>query len=319
MTAVAEKTERERIAAEQAAENARLAAERKKLEEERAAVEAERAKQQAIIDEQNRIAAAKLEEERKAIEAKRLKLEREEFERQAKAKAEQEAETLGGKWSRKAKAHTFDGDAAQALEAIIETGEYQSATDIKQLHGEFFTPDGLADEVVKLAEIDPQGEVLEPSCGNGQLIRAIDRLYPPSPSRADSLMSVTGVEIQEKHRKALCDLAVSFDIADFLGLSPDSPCDGTRLPYGQYDRIVMNPPFAKQADIDHVLHAWKFLKDGGRLVSIMSPGWTFRENAKSRDFRNFVAQHGEWKWNPDESFKESGTLIKTVMVVLNKD
>jgi chromosome segregation ATPase len=76
----AEKAERERIAAAQAAENARLESERRKL-----------AAAQAIIDEQNRAAAAKLEAERKVIEAERLRMEREEFERQAKARAEQEA------------------------------------------------------------------------------------------------------------------------------------------------------------------------------------------------------------------------------------
>ena len=49
---------------------------------------------------------------------------------------------------------------------------------------------------------------------------------------------------------------------------------------GEYDRIVMNPPFEAGQDIDHVRHAFQFLKDGGRLVSIMSPSPFFREDKK---------------------------------------
>ncbi len=31
----------------------------------------------------------------------------------------------------------------------------------------------------------------------------------------------------------------------------------------------MNPPFSRQQDIRHVMHAAKFLKPGGRLVAVM--------------------------------------------------
>ena len=38
----------------------------------------------------------------------------------------------------------------------------------------------------------------------------------------------------------------------------------------KYDRIIANPPFTKNQDIDHVMQMWNFLKPGGRIVSIMS-------------------------------------------------
>jgi hypothetical protein len=36
---------------------------------------------------------------------------------------------------------------------------------------------------------------------------------------------------------------------------------------GEFDRVLMNPPFEKQQDIDHVRRAFDHLKPGGRLSS----------------------------------------------------
>ena len=80
----------------------------------------------------------------------------------------------------------------------------------------------------------------------------------------------------------------------------------------------MNPTFEKQYDIDHVLHAYSLLGNNGKLVSIMSAGMSFRQNKKSVDFRNFVEKHGYFEHLPENSFKESGTGVNTIIVVLNK-
>jgi predicted RNA methylase len=212
-------------------------------------------------------------------------------------------ESLGGKWSKKDKAHVFDDAAHNELEAVIETGSYDSAADIKQVLGEFFTPDGLADEIVRLAEIDGDHMVLEPSAGTGQLVKAVNRAV----GFRDG--DIEAVEIQQRHMIALKASDCNPNCADFLTVEPAGE---------RYDRVVMNPPFARQADIDHVMHAWSFLKPGGRLVAIMSTGWTFRTNQKSRDFQEFAQTHGEWWANDDGAFKESGTSVKTVTVVLDK-
>jgi len=86
-----------------------------------------------------------------------------------------------------------------------------------------------------------------------------------------------------------------------------------------FDRICMNPAFGRQRDIDHVLHAWKFLKIGGRLVSVMSAGVTFRQDRKTLSFREFVsANDGVIEHLPDDSFAESGTKVRTVVVSMRK-
>jgi 16S rRNA G1207 methylase RsmC len=95
--------------------------------------------------------------------------------------------------------------------------------------------------------------------------------------------------------------------ADFLGIQPDA----------SYDRVVMNPPFAGQDDIRHVMHAFSFLKPNGRLVAIMSAGVLFRANKLTTAFRDLVADNsGAIEPLPDGSFRSSGTAVNTCIVTL---
>ncbi len=83
----------------------------------------------------------------------------------------------GGKWNRKAGAHLFERDPRELLGLAVETGE---ATNIQQQLQQFFTPDALADRMVReLGELPANfADVLEPSAGNGQLVRAVMRAHP---------------------------------------------------------------------------------------------------------------------------------------------
>jgi hypothetical protein len=77
----------------------------------------------------------------------------------------------------------------------------------------------------------------------------------------------------------------------------------------------MNPPFAGQADIEHVTHALNFLKPGGKLVAIMSAGVTFRQDRKAADFRALIwGMGGTIEELPEDAFKQSGTSVRTVLV-----
>ena len=86
-------------------------------------------------------------------------------------------------------------------------------------------------------------------------------------------------------------------------------------PVQKFDRVVMNPPFSRQADIDHVTHAARFLKPGGRMVAIMSAGTIFRQNSKAVAFRGWLeALGGTLEDLPDGAFKASGTMVRTCIV-----
>ncbi len=205
-------------------------------------------------------------------------------------------EAAGGKWNRKAKAHLFATDAADAIDQVLVSGEITRPQDF----GYFPTPAPVVERLFELAELAPAHSALEPSAGTGAIAVPLQK----------SVGTLDCVELLPNHaemlRKALAAPASVIE-TDFLGMEPAPRCD----------RIVMNPPFAKQADIRHVLHASRFLKRGGRLVSVMSAGVRFREDRAAKGFRNFLDERsGTLEVLPEGSFKASGTLVNTVIVTL---
>ena len=112
--------------------------------------------------------------------------------------------------------------------------------------------------------------------------------------------------------------------ANFVALAGDMRLGSVRhmdflvqAPEASYDRVVMNPPFAKQADIKHVLHAFRFLKPSGLLVSVMAASVAFRDNKLTQEFRDLIRdRHGDIEALPDGAFKASGTMVRSVIVTL---
>lgn len=207
-------------------------------------------------------------------------------------------EAIGGKWNRSAKAHIFDENVGPMIDDILLTGEYHR---IKQDLGQFDTPLELTERVIGIADISPDMAVLEPSVGIGNL--ALEAC------RAGAV--VTGYEIDSKRLAAAVnrfgDYSEKFHgiLGDFL-LIPPTPI---------YDRVVMNPPFANQADIDHVFHATQFVRPGGSLTAIMSASILFRTNTKTRAFRDYVVLHsGTIVEVQSGAFAESGTNVATCIV-----
>lgn len=205
-------------------------------------------------------------------------------------------EAAGGKWNRAKKAHLFDGDAADAIEQVILTGQVVSK---KQEFGYFPTPAPIVAQLIEHARIKPGMSVLEPSAGRGAIAGPIAALGA----------HVDCVELQPENVAALESLPGVNGLltGDFLNLRPD---------LASYDRVVMNPPFARQQDIAHVLHAMGFLKPNGLLVAVMATGVMFRAG-RAEEFRKLVADRGgHFEALPDDSFKESGTGVNTVIAVI---
>jgi predicted RNA methylase len=205
-------------------------------------------------------------------------------------------EAAGGKWSRRDKAHIFDVDAADRIDQIILSGEVEVPKDEFNF---FPSPPAVVARLMELADVRQGMRVLEPSAGKGAIAYAC----------ADAGATVDCVELMEANVTALRQDAKLGDVrhANFL---EQNPC-------AIYDRVVMNPPFVKQADIRHVEHAIKFVKPGGGLVSVMSAGVKFRDNKLAREFRDFIDEHGgEIEDLPEGSFKSSGTMVRCVIVTI---
>ncbi|WMD23902.1 methyltransferase (plasmid) [Achromobacter seleniivolatilans] len=203
----------------------------------------------------------------------------------------------GGAWNRKARAHIFNDDAAARIEQIILTGEIAVP---KDEFNYFPTPPTVAKLVLELGEIVPGMRVLEPSAGQGELARWC--------CRAGGVVDC--YELMDENYAVLSQAPCFFAAVqqiDFLTVQAQPI----------YDRVIMNPPFMKQADVHHVMHAHKFLKPGGRLIAIMSAGVTFRENRLTVSFRELVRDRGGFiEALPEGSFKASGTMVNTVVVAI---
>jgi len=208
-------------------------------------------------------------------------------------------EAAGGKWNRKAQAHVFDGIAADIMDQIILTGTISNK---KQELGQFFSPIAVVKRLLELAEIEQGMLVLEPSAGTGNIVRAL----------IDAGAHVTAVEIDPNNCLVLQrDQAITGGIdilhGDFLIYNwPD-----------KFERVVMNPPFAKNVAPAHVLKALTFLKPNGRLVSVMPSSVTFRTDRLNKMVRAAVEAGGSIEALPENSFTESGTNVNTVIVTIN--
>jgi predicted RNA methylase len=214
-------------------------------------------------------------------------------------------EGAGGKWNRGLRAHVFERDPREALGLAIETGV---AKNVKQELQAFYTPDDVADRLVESVDL-PEGAalVLEPSVGGGALVRAVWRKN----EHADVIgFDIDRVAVERLQKDKDSRLHV-FE-RDFLEVDSQN--------FRVVDRVVMNPPFTKGQDIDHVLHALEFLKPGGVLASIMS-GSALSGRTK-RHHRLREALEAAEAWNQEElpggSFKESGTGVRALILAIWK-
>jgi predicted RNA methylase len=214
------------------------------------------------------------------------------------AKVNKILEALGGKWNKKAGAHVFAGcDPEEVIANYLETGKL----DKPQKFGFFPTPQPLARDLVKRAGLQPGRTVLEPEAGVGGIALICAEIVGKD--------NIVCYELQQKNCDVLRSLGFNVTQADFLTVEP------TQL----FDFIILNPPFEKQADIDHVKHAFRFLAPGGTMAAIMSIGVTFRTNSKTKQFRDFLDSMGaKITVNDKDAFKESGTAAQTVSIVFQK-
>lgn len=171
----------------------------------------------------------------------------------------------------------------------------------------FPTPPDLARRMAEAADIQPGQRVLEPSAGTGNLLRAILNRFAGADCGLMVAVEISpqlAAGLREVQRKTLYanDDNYSIRCADFL------TCNGD---LGTFHRIVMNPPFSRGADIEHIRHAVTFLKPGGRLVALCANG--------PRQARELQPLATEWEELPDGSFSEAGTNVRVVLLTIDKE
>lgn len=215
-------------------------------------------------------------------------------------------ENLRGKWDKKAKAHVFTEDVEEKIIEAINTGQVEDIIGAKKLNQYFPTPKGIVEEMIEWACLEDKDIVLETSAGQGAIAEEIFKVTD----------KVILFEIDKDNIEALKKKRFSVNEVDFLSYT--SPFDR------KVDKVIQNPPFhlpgRAQADVDFCFHAWKFLKPGGIIVSIVSESPFFRENSKSREFRNWLLENnGESRKLDSGAFKESKTMVRTRMIKVVKN
>lgn len=156
----------------------------------------------------------------------------------------------------------------------------------------YWTPPAVVHEALEFAGVHEQTEyarsrgteplrILEPSCGDGRILdgiqarghRALGFEYHPgraAEARAKGHSVVTGNFLEQE-------------------------------PTADFDTVVMNPPFYGRHYVKHVRHALRFLRPGGRLVSIL-PATAHYDHGELQ---------GDWRDLPVASFAEAGTNVPT--------
>ena len=174
------------------------------------------------------------------------------------------------------------------------------------IDGFFPTPDAVIDMMLAAADMHDGQTVLEPSAGIGSICDRVKQAFP----HAD----LDAVELRDALAKILKAKGYAIVGRDFTAWNGNGR---------QYDRVLMNPPFEKGADMAHVRQAFNHVKPGGRLVAIMSNGFRFRQTSRATGFRAWlqeleadVTDLPEDAFNGSNAFRRTG--VKAVMVTVQK-
>lgn len=99
-----------------------------------------------------------------------------------------------------------------------------------------------------------------------------------------------------------------------IDFSKENPATNGRL-----CRSDAGAPFSNNQDIDHVMKMYDLLQEGGTLVAITSKHWVLATEKKCETFRNWLKKVGAERYDIlGGSFKESGTSIESVALVIKK-
>ena len=148
--------------------------------------------------------------------------------------------------------------------------------------------------------------VLEPSAGIGSICDRVKQAFPHT--------DLDAVELRDSLAKIIVAKGHAVVGRDFTAWNGNGR---------QYDRVLMNPPFEKGADMAHVRQAFNHVKAGGRLVAIMSNGFRFRQTSRATGFRAWLEEmDGDVTDLPEDAFNGSNafrrTGVKAVMVAVQK-
>lgn len=184
---------------------------------------------------------------------------------------------------------------------IARRNSVRESIDRIRVPGFFPTPPLVIELMLEQAETESGMSVLEPEAGAGHIAVELRKL--------DIVLTLI------ERNRGLCEILREQGFApvcaDFLEWRTEQ----------RFDRILMNPPFENLQDIDHVLHANKFLAAGGVQVAIMGAGVFFRSDKKAVAFREWLVGRGRYEKLPRGIFKLSDrpTGVESYLVCIKNE
>ncbi|MFJ4595996.1 MULTISPECIES: N-6 DNA methylase [unclassified Kitasatospora] len=169
--------------------------------------------------------------------------------------------------------------------------------------GEFYTPRGVADLLVDLADPRPGDRIMDPACGVGSVLAAAARHLAERGPGGDNSFEAYAVD-RSNVRPAMLNLALhgvsmpQVELADPATLLRDRNL-------GRADRVLSNPPFNQRIDgwgqgrfiappessanFAWLQLAWSQLKEGGIATIVMPARAAWAGGAEARIRREMVA------------------------------
>jgi hypothetical protein len=204
---------------------------------------------------------------------------------------------------------------------------------IRNIPGFNPTPRKVIDRMVELAgykeitEDDVPLTTWEPQAGFGSIADVVAEVTDD-----EKKFNITCCEINLQLSSILMEKGYQVKSNDYQGLVWNGR---------GFDRVMMNPPFEKMQDVNAVVHCYGAVKQNGKLISVMSPSWTFNSNSLAVAFRawldfdelaadrfksqgqvtiNGVDKDVYIEMNPDGAFKSSfnKTGVSTLLISITK-
>lgn len=174
----------------------------------------------------------------------------------------------------------------------------------------YWTPDAVTGDALRDVRIGADSVVLEPSAGQGHIV---SYLLAHRVGRVDAV-EVDAGRVATLRGLAEQDARLNVTHANFLAM-PARPV---------YTHVIMNPPFYGEHYMQHVMHAFDFLVNGGTLIAILPATAEYGESKAHEAFRTWMQKHSYFRGDymfqslPLEAFAAAGTRVSTCYIRLRK-
>ncbi|MFG2986168.1 SAM-dependent methyltransferase [Streptomyces sp. NPDC048258] len=198
----------------------------------------------------------------------------------------------GATWSLRHQGYMFAdlfpfGQAADLVRLIIDRRSAVNRPD----RGIVSCPQSIAETIwANLPGVRKGWQVLEPSAGHGVLA-----------AEGTSQGCVVDCYEIDAHRAAeitRAGIATTVTTTDFLTVTAQPT----------YDAVVMYPPHRRDLAVQHVLHAYRFLRPGGVLTALVSLGLQNAAGGRGDQFRQLLSRSGNLQVL-DEADSADGLLL----------